>query len=79
MTQVKKWRTYHDDLETFLDWEVHREGADIVFFKINLCTTLAEEVVQVCRYDTCHGFLHVHRYWLPLEQQTRDLEDPGKP
>lgn len=76
VVQVKKWRTYHDDLDTFQDWEVHRDGSDIVFFKINLSATLGDETIEVCRYDTCHGHLHVHRFWLPLDQQTKDLEDP---
>ena len=34
---------------------------------------------QVVRYDTSHGFLHRHRFWLPETRQTDDLEDPQQP
>lgn len=33
----------------------------------------------VVRYDTSHGFLHRHRFWLPEGRQTDDLEDPDQP
>lgn len=29
---------------------------------------------MVCRYDTCHGYLHVHRYWL-RDGSPKRLED----
>lgn len=35
--------------------------------------------VEVVRYDTSHGFLHRHRFWLPERRQTDDLEDPDHP
>lgn len=32
----------------------------------------------VVRYDTCHGHLHLHRYWIG-GGLARDLEDPRSP
>lgn len=36
-------------------------------------------LVPIVRYDTSHGYLHRHRFWLPDGQQTDDLEDPQSP
>ncbi len=79
MTQVKAWRAWKPDGSAFLDFERHKEGADVTFLKINFCTIIDDQVYEVCRYDTCHGFLHVHRFWLPEGRQTEDLEDPSQP
>jgi hypothetical protein len=46
-----------------LQYEAHLEG----------------EWRPVVRYDTSHGFLHRHRFWLPQTRQTDDLEDPDRP
>jgi hypothetical protein len=46
-----------------LQYEAHLEG----------------EWHPVVRYDTSHGFLHRHRFWLPETRQTDDLEDPDQP
>lgn len=45
-------------------------------FKINLCTVVEGQVLEACRYDTCHGRLHVHRFWLGHEE-TVDLGVPA--
>ena len=79
MPQVKKWRTLLEGLHTFIDWEVHKNGGDVEFFSINYCAEIDGKPVEICRYDTCHGFLHVHRFWKPLPEQSQDLEDPKNP
>ncbi len=79
MPQVKKWRTLLEGLHTFIDWEVRKNGSEVEFFSINYCAEIDGMPVEICRYDTCHGFLHVHRFWKPLRQQTQDLEDPTAP
>jgi hypothetical protein len=79
VAQVKAWRAWKPDGSAFLDFERHKEGSDVTFLKINLCAVIDGRAYAVCRYDTCHGFLHVHRFWLPEKSQTKELEDPGKP
>ena len=79
MAQVKAWRAWKPDGTAFLDFERHKDGGNVTFLKINLCAVIDGEVYEVCRYDTCHGFLHVHRFWLPERRQTRELEDSSKP
>ena len=79
MGQVKKWRTLLEGLHTFIDWEVHKDNGDVQFFSINYCAEINGRPVEVCRYDTCHGYLHVHRFWKPLDEQTEELEDRKNP
>lgn len=38
-----------------------------------------DELVEIVRYDTSHGFLHRHRFWLQSKNQTDNLEDPSRP
>ena len=44
-----------------------------MFFSINYRTLWGENWVEVCRYDTCHGFLHIHRFWRNPADQTDEL------
>lgn len=61
--RTKRWHTYLEGVDDVLDWEVRRERGRIVSFTINYRTRIEERWVEVCRYDTCHGYRHLHRFW----------------
>ena len=38
-----------------------------------------DQLVPIVRYDTSHGYLHRHRFWLPPRSRMDDLESPDWP
>lgn len=71
--RVKRWRTYLETIEDVLDWEVRRERNLVTHFSINYRTFRSGRWLEVCRYDTCHGYLHIHRQWRKPSEQAQDL------
>lgn len=66
-----------ETIEDVLDWEVRREKNLVTFFSINYRTVQHDRWLEVCRYDTCHGYLHIHRQWRePAEQVERLTAKP---
>lgn len=59
-----------------MDLTLRIDGRELVGFVANYRAIIDDPWVEVARYDTCHGVLHVHRFWLPEESQILDLEDP---
>ena len=51
----------------------------VIALVIQYEAVIRDQVVPVVRYDTSHGYLHRHRFWLPEGRQTDDMEDPGRP
>ena len=60
-----------------LDVRILVEKGRVVGFVLNYAAVIRGEERVVCRYDTCHGHLHVHRYWL-RGGAPQDLEPPGR-
>lgn len=76
MADVEEWveRLSDDDLLIVrLLWSKRRLSG----FVLNYVATIDGEPVVVCRYDTCHGHLHVHHFWRTPPALV-DLEDPTR-
>lgn len=73
--RIKRWRTYLETIEDVLDWEVRKERSSVTFFSINYRTFQDDRWLEVCRYDTCHSYLHIHRHWRDPSKQAEDLTD----
>lgn len=48
----------------------------MVGFAINYRARVMDRWTEVCRYDTCHGRLHMHRFWLPPDRQIQEARSP---
>lgn len=62
-----------------IDMELEVDAGDVVGFTANDRARIGGRWVEVVRYDTAHGHLHLHRFWRPEESQIETLEDPGSP
>lgn len=54
------------------------DAGTILNFSVNYRAQIGGEWVEVVRYDTAHGHLHVHRNWKEGDAIT-PLEDPEDP
>src|SRR5688572_30070732 len=54
------------------------ERRRLVAFALNLRTLVGDTWREVVRYDTAHGRLHVHRFWLPPSSRVTALETPTR-
>lgn len=61
------------DIELIVD-----QGA-VVDFTANYRARIGGRWVEVVRYDTAHGHLHVHRFWRPEPDRIDTLEPPDNP
>ncbi len=59
--------------------ELRKQAGRLAGFVCQLEADDGEHVVPVVRYDTSHGHLHVHKYWLSEEREVKDMEDPDSP
>lgn len=66
-----------DGDDDFLDVRLFIERGSVVGFVLNYTAMIAGQERVVARYDTCHGHLHLHRYWI-RDGSPKDLEDPRK-
>lgn len=64
-----------DGEDDFLDIHLVVERGSVIAFSLNYTSLIGGAYRVVCRYDTCHGHLHVHRRWLDRDQP-EDLEPP---
>ncbi|HLF05971.1 MAG TPA: hypothetical protein VI893_02150 [Thermoplasmata archaeon] len=60
-----------------MDVEIETDQGRVIGFSLNLRARIGEEWREVKRYDTRHGRLHVHRFWLPEEARIQWLEEEG--
>jgi len=60
--------------EDILDIHMTIDSRKITRFSMNLRCRIKGDWVEVARYDTEHGALHVHRNFLPKKDQVRNLE-----
>ena len=72
MPKVKAFSVFFtaDDI---LDVEMQVEQGRIREFKVNYRCRIADVWHEAVRYDTEHGALHVHRFYLPLTREARAL------
>ena len=59
--------------------ELRKKSGRLAGFVCQLEADDGEDVVPVVRYDTSHGYLHVHKYWLSEEREVKDMEDRNHP
>lgn len=57
-----------------VDIRVKVESGDVVDFSANYRARIDDEWVEVVRYDTAHGHLHLHRFWRPEEDEVETLD-----
>ena len=58
-----RWYEYYFTAEDHLDVRVDIQKGVMVGFRLNLRTKWNGVWHPVIRYDTCHGYPHVHRFW----------------
>lgn len=63
----------------FLDFSFQVEGGTVTELSVNYTANLDGRLVEVIRWDTNHGHVHVHRFWEDEAEQVEDLEDPKSP
>lgn len=56
-----------------------KQGGKVTTFSIQYQAAIKGQWVSVARYDTNHGYLHRHRYWLDEQSETDDLEPRNRP
>ena len=54
-----------------------KQRGKVTAFSIQYQAIIRGQWVSVVRYDTNHGYLHRHRFWLPPNEQIDD-RDPRK-
>lgn len=54
-------------------------GGALVGFTANYRARTGGRWVEVVRYDTDHGHLHLHRFWRTGTHEVEELEAPGHP
>lgn len=59
--------------EDIVDTEIEVRAGRVVGFAMNYRAHIRGIWREVLRYDTRHGALHVHRFWLPENTQVRKL------
>jgi len=47
-----------------VDVKINRENGRITGFSVNYRTRISGKWHNVIRYDTAHGMIHVHRFWI---------------
>ena len=67
MAREKRWTLLFD--EARVDVVLRVEAGAVIGFSINLSVWIDDDYHDVIRYDTAHGYLHVHRFWESVEMQ----------
>lgn len=62
-----------------IDLELSIDAGQVVGFTANYRARIEGRWVEVVRYDTAHGHLHIHRFWREEGAQIEDLEDETEP
>ncbi len=58
---------------------VQKDKGQVTAFSIQYQALMGGTWTSVVRYDTNHGYLHRHRFWLPLDEQIDDREPRNQP
>lgn len=61
-----------------IDVELEVDAGDVVAFTANYRARIRGEWVEVVRYDTAHGHLHIQRFWHD-DDRIENVEDPSQP
>ena len=78
MASVKRFTVYLSDSDS-LDIEIAVSKGHVSGFTVNYRALIGTTWHEVVRYDCAHGYLHLHRFWLPKDRQSRPLENPKNP
>ncbi len=78
MPNVKRFTSPLSDVD-LLDFEIRVAKGHVTDFTINYRARLGDDWHEVVRYDCAHGYLHIHRFWLPAKERLKALEDPKSP
>ncbi|HWG91526.1 MAG TPA: hypothetical protein VNZ52_11825 [Candidatus Thermoplasmatota archaeon] len=78
MSSVRAFELYLT-AEDILDVEVRLEGGAVMEFVVNYRERIGGTWREVVRYDTCHGYLHRHRFWLEGPPAVQPMENPARP
>lgn len=68
----------HLTTEDLVDVELDLHQGRVVGFRVNYRAYLHNTWVEIARYDTRHGRLHLHRFWLDSDEQVLDLEPQNR-
>lgn len=62
-----------------IDVELEVHAGDVVAFTANYRARIAGRWLEVVRYDTAHGHLHIHRFWREAGDRIENIDDPSQP
>lgn len=62
-----------------VDYDLEVSRGKVLSFSLSYRSLEGERWLEVIRYDTDHGHLHVHRGWLRGPEAVEALEDPRRP
>lgn len=74
----KRWTVEFSD-EDWLSIELNVAKGKVTGLVLNYLAHIDDEIREVVRYDTDHGYLHRHQFWLNEKRQVLDLDDPKNP
>lgn len=77
MAKEMEWRIPLDAEEDVAVLRLVVDRGKVTRFAIHYRALIRGTEVDVVRYDTCHGHLHVHRMWLDPPNDVVALEKPG--
>lgn len=77
-SNVKDWIASLD-ARNVIDVEIEIQDGQVLGFTLNYRAYIGGRWVEVVRYDTDHGHLHLHRNWRTGEDAVTPLEDPDAP
>lgn len=76
MAKGMVWRIPLDEEDDVAVLRLVVERGKVVEFALSYSAFIGGCEVDVVRYDTCHGHLHVHRMWLDPPNDRVALESP---
>jgi len=65
MGRTKRWKILFDQAR--IDVILKVEAGTVVAFSVNLSYWEDDAHYDVIRYDTAHGYIHLHRFWISPE------------
>lgn len=77
-SNVKDWIASLD-ARNVIDVEIEIQDGQVLGFSLNYRAFIGGRWVEVVRYDTDHGHLHIHRNWRKGQDAVTPLEDPDAP
>ncbi|MBI4393314.1 MAG: hypothetical protein HY556_05890 [Euryarchaeota archaeon] len=69
------YKRYEVDLslDDVIDVAIRTQRGRVLSFALNYRARIGGAWHEVARYDTCHGYVHLHRAWLPEQDRVTTM------